>query len=359
MLTVRRIDSLADLTALGPAWSDLFRRCPGRNLFLTHDWARTWWEFFGKGSELWILVVCDGSEPVGIAPMMLRRESHLAVPVRVLGLITNRHVSRTDFIIPERREEVFRALVEFWQEMSSSWDMLRFPGVPGESGTTRLLVESIAGSRLRACPVEAHKELCFLPVSGTWEEYLAGRSRNFRRNHVRLGNRLNELPRVAFELDETPASVDESMTRLFSLQGAGADGESRRTGLDENERQFHRTLAARFAAHGGFQNRFIVADGTTIAGLHSLVCDGVLYALLTSYSARHAKASPGRNILGHTLAESWRDPRIRRIDLNGSSAFLRTWTDQSVKLENLTVGNDRPYSKLVERLRRTKKAMGR
>jgi CelD/BcsL family acetyltransferase involved in cellulose biosynthesis len=359
MLSVRRIDDLAGLTALGPTWLDLLGRCSNRNLFLTYDWTRTWWEFFGEDSDLWMLVVSDGNEIVGIAPMMLHRETHGGVPVRVLGSITNRHVSRSDFVVPARREEVFRALVEYWQDVSSQWDLLRLTGVPEESGTTRLLIESISGGGLRVFPIEAHKELCYLPVSGSWEEYVARRSHNFQRNYVRLGNRLDELHAVSFDFDDSPASVDESMSRLFALESTGAKSVPQRTELDDNEKRFHRALAARFAAHGGFQNRFIVADGVTIAGLHSIAYDGVLYALLTFYDVQYSKVSPGRAVLRHALAASWQDTGIRRIDLNGSSPFLRTWTNHSVKLERLAIGNQRGYSRLMAWFRHVRKTLAR
>ncbi len=359
MLIVRRIDDLAGLDALGSTWPVLLGRCPNRNLFLTYDWTRTWWEFFGEGNDLWMLVVSDGNEIVGIAPMMRHRETHRGVPARVLGSITNRHVSRTDFVVPARREDVFRALAKYWRDTSSQWDLLRLVGIPEASGTTRMLIESVSGSGLRAFPTEAHKELCYLPVSGTWEEYLASRSHNFRRNDVRLGNRLDELRAVSVDVDDSPAGVDESMSRLFALESTGAKSASGRTQLDDNEKRFHRALAARLAAQGGFQNRFIVADGVTIAGLHSLAYDGVLYALLTYYDVRYAKASPGRAVLRHALATSWSDPGIRRIDLNGSSPFLRTWTDHSVKLERLAIGNQRAYSRLMAWFRQARKTVAR
>jgi len=37
--------------ALEPSWSELLKDCPDRSIFLTPQWYRTWWQYFGEGDR--------------------------------------------------------------------------------------------------------------------------------------------------------------------------------------------------------------------------------------------------------------------------------------------------------------------
>ena len=85
---------------------------------------RTWWECFGAGSALHVLVVRAGDRPIAIAPLILTPIRMWGVKVQRLGFFYNAHVPRADFLIAERREEVYRAI---WSHLSQGkyWDLLQ------------------------------------------------------------------------------------------------------------------------------------------------------------------------------------------------------------------------------------------
>src|SRR5512140_2512724 len=100
-----RVAVIADydsLVSLGTAWNRLVDLADIDHPFLGHDWIVSWWEAFGAGRKLNVLLVKDGDELLGIAPLMISNETMYGVPIRELGFIYNDHTPRFDFIVARK-----------------------------------------------------------------------------------------------------------------------------------------------------------------------------------------------------------------------------------------------------------------
>ena len=56
---------------LEPLWNEVAEAAGLDHPFLEHAWVRTWWECFGAGSSLRILVLKAGGQALAIAPLIL------------------------------------------------------------------------------------------------------------------------------------------------------------------------------------------------------------------------------------------------------------------------------------------------
>ena len=54
------------------------------SFFQSLDWLRVYWRHFGAGQQLRVLVVTSCGEPMGIVPLVVRRETTRVGEVRVL-----------------------------------------------------------------------------------------------------------------------------------------------------------------------------------------------------------------------------------------------------------------------------------
>src|SRR5437867_3863902 len=64
--TSLRVETITDsrtFMELEPAWTALLEEARVSHPFATHAWVRTWWECFGDGKELHVLVVKAGDRP--------------------------------------------------------------------------------------------------------------------------------------------------------------------------------------------------------------------------------------------------------------------------------------------------------
>src|ERR1700755_224172 len=67
------VSDYGEFVALEPVWDRVLKAADHehRHPFLEFCWARTWWDCFGSGSTLQIIVLWHNEDPIAIAPLML------------------------------------------------------------------------------------------------------------------------------------------------------------------------------------------------------------------------------------------------------------------------------------------------
>ena len=88
-----RVQTISDYQALldlEPTWNEVAEAAGLDHPFLEYAWVRTWWECFGAGSALHILVLKDAEQTVAIAPLILTPIRMWGIRVRRLGSSTTR-----------------------------------------------------------------------------------------------------------------------------------------------------------------------------------------------------------------------------------------------------------------------------
>src|ERR1035437_338636 len=111
-----RVETISDYQSfldLEPVWNEVAEAAGLDHPFLEHAWVRTWWECFGAGSTLQVLVLKAGDQTVAIAPLILTPIRMWGIKVRRLGFFYNAHVPRADFLIAERRGGGYRAIWDY------------------------------------------------------------------------------------------------------------------------------------------------------------------------------------------------------------------------------------------------------
>jgi CelD/BcsL family acetyltransferase involved in cellulose biosynthesis len=352
MLTVERVDNLEGLAALNRPWTQLLSRCSYRNLFLTHEWAGTWWAHFGKGKELWLLLVRDGEELLGIAPMMLGWEWYGGLPVRMLGFLVNRHTSRADFIIADgRKEEAIGALVRYWQDHNRRWDVLRLVHVPKESGNVRVLEEAIGNSKLAGFPARVSRRILTLPIEGTWEKYLGQQTHAFRKNLRQSAKRIRES-QMTLVSENDPSRVEQGLRSIFGIEARSRKADFREKRMLVNDKEFYLSLGTMVRLFEWRSDLLVDSEGKTIAGCHAAFHERRCYGFLLYHDYSHSAISPGRRLVADLLAECFRRGDVEEMDFNGNSAFIRSWTNHERVCEVLSACNRGLYSLLIAGLRR-------
>src|SRR5262245_56250139 len=130
MLKVEKVTTIEGFRELEAVWDRLLQQSASNSITLTFDWLSTWWEIFGEGRELYILVVRDGEMVIGIAPMGKRLVQHYGLlPFRRLEFLASGEEEADeicsdylDFILQAGREsEALKAILESIYE-AQDWD---------------------------------------------------------------------------------------------------------------------------------------------------------------------------------------------------------------------------------------------
>jgi hypothetical protein len=187
-LSIEKIIKEEEFEALAQEWNELLRRSASNTLTLTHEWLSTWWEVFGEGRELYILLVRDGKQLIGIAPMLKRTVQHYGVlPFRRIEFLASGEDEADeicsdylDFILKKgREEEALKTIFTYIHEEDSDWDEVLLTDMSGESPNQPLLKSFCenSGTRLQTM----RDELCvYLKLPVTWDELLKNLKKPFR-----------------------------------------------------------------------------------------------------------------------------------------------------------------------------------
>src|SRR5579864_3072372 len=128
-LEIEVLRDYASFLDLEPVWNRLADQADLDHPFLEHAWLRTWWDCFGCGSRLHILLVNEHRKPIAIAPLIETPIRMFGVRLRRLGFFYNSHVPRSGFIVARRSSDVHAAI---WNHLvrDSSWDLLQLCQLP-------------------------------------------------------------------------------------------------------------------------------------------------------------------------------------------------------------------------------------
>lgn len=193
-LEARVYRSFDELSGLQEQW-DTLAASAGAEVFLTYDWCRIWWKYYGKDRDLRVWAFQKGTDLVGIVPLFLETVWLGPVSVRAARLLVSDH-TLAQFSLPivgDYLEEVAQGLAEFL--LAEKWDILHVGPVAGLYRHRDALMGALQKAFGGACSVSCRQKLVqtYYFVADTWEAQLGSLSKNGRK-HVR--HSLRELDRV-------------------------------------------------------------------------------------------------------------------------------------------------------------------
>lgn len=335
-LRVERVATPEGFGELQSCWAAL---APGlNNIFMTHEWLQTWWEFFREGKELWVLVVKDGDRVVAVMPLM--RERGVAGLRRLAfvgsGEVTPNHL---DVLAPDDAlEGAVSALAGYLVEASGEWDLLELNKLPQNrptAGRFRAAFERL-GLRTKV-EVSAVCKGALFPDS--FQGYLMERT-----SHVRKGLRASakqlaaEHPSVRVQCAQTIEEAHvalEALSRLHQARwtGRGYPG----TFAKGRVMEFHRAFLPRAAAQG-YLRSYVMTDGQQVAGVEYCFRVGdTLQTYSTGFDPSFSRFRPGIQLLCHAIEHAILEGAQRLDMLEGDEPYKQYWAPRTCENTLLSV----------------------
>lgn len=336
------IEPLASLDDARAEWETL--AALDGNIFTTFDWASAWWTDLRAEASL-LLAGCrrlDGST-AGILPLIVRREGRLRV-VRLLGHGPADQLA--PLCAPADRQDVADALRRFLMT-GGAGDLFLGDWMPADAGWASMLG---ATTLLReANPV--------LSIGGVeWEQFLAGRSSNFRQQVRRRERHLAERGDLRFRLATDSATLGSDLETLFRLHDARwkASGSSVFAG---RQREFHRAFATAAFERGWLRLWLLELDGQPLAAWYGFRCGGAEWYYQSGRDPAAGADAVGFVLLCHTIREAMNDGMSEYRMLRGHEGYKARFADRDPGLESVGLGiTPRGRAALLER--RTRPVIG-
>jgi CelD/BcsL family acetyltransferase involved in cellulose biosynthesis len=324
-LRVEAVTGYEAFLELEPAWNRLVEAAGIDHPFLEHVWVRTWWECFGSGGTLHILVVKAGDEPIAIAPLILTRVRMWGIPVRRLGFFYNAHVPRAGLIVARRNAEAYRAI---WSHLASqqSWDLLQLCQLPEGSDTLAGISEMATRDGFpvgvwRSC------ESPHLPIRTRWTEYFGSLTAKHRANLRNRFKRLRALGPVELEAITSQHFLADALSDGLGLEAAAWKRDAGTAiSCDPNVARFYTSLAQRAEQRGWLRLQFLEAGAKRIAFDYSLCYKNRLYLLKLGYDPDYAQYSPSNLLTQLALEASFERGEVEYDFLGDNLDWKKCWS---------------------------------
>ena len=312
MTSVQEIRRIDDLARWRSDWRALLARTPGASFFQSLEWLETYWRYHGPGQELRTLVVSDDEGPVGILPLVVRREKFRVGSVRVLTYPLNDWGSFYGPIGPNA-QETLKAGLDYVRRSRRDWDIvdLRWVGAPDTNPRH-------TAKAMHAAGWQAYRTVwdrtAVVDLEGTWDNYLASKTSKWRSGFHRNERKLDEQGRIGFvrhcTAGCTPGQGDprwdlydacEKIAQA-SWQGTSTTGT---TLSHASVRPFLRAMHETAARHGSVDLALLTLDEQPVAFAYNHCFAGYVFGLRAGYDRELAPRGAGSLLMTYVLRDSF------------------------------------------------------
>jgi CelD/BcsL family acetyltransferase involved in cellulose biosynthesis len=302
---VRVVRDEAGLDALQDGWGELLGGSPAATIFASHGWNTAWWQSFGKGKRLYVVVAQDGEGHVrGIAPLMMR-----AGPVRRLEFIGTGLSDTGDFVLEEESaEEVTRAIFAFLRRHRREWDLLDLDEVPPYSHLAEWLGKGKpSGLHMIILP---RTDCPYIVVPVSWEAYVKGLQRKARQHLEGFARRIIEETGATFRLvteDTTEDNLQDAVARFYLLHRMRwADKEDE---LNPEHRAtgflpFLEEVCRQSAANGYLRLAEVHVGDRVIGSCIGFQVNGRWNGYMTGFDPQWGTRRPGKLLHGYVMRQA-------------------------------------------------------
>ena len=346
-IAVDIINDYQTFVGLEGQWNDTVDRAGHTHPFLRHEWLRAWWDSFGPGRSLNVMVVRAGNRILGLAPLMLETTKMYGVPVKRIQFLHNDHTPKADVIVAEQADDVYDAIWKTLLDSRAQWDVLQLSQLPADSPThdqvgRRAAIEKYP-TTLWNSDVSPYLEL-----TNNWDGYLSSRNAKLKQN---LRNRLNRLTQIGepkLEVLSDPDAIREARDEALALEASGWKKEAG-TAIhsDPQVLQFYTLLADRAAAGGWLRLLFLTVNDKRIATSYSSRYQDRLSFFKTGYDPEFAKYAPFKLLTYFLIKDGYADG-LREVDFLGDAEpWKLEWTSTTRPHDWLFVFGNTLRAKLV------------
>ena len=274
-------------------WHELVEADPSGTFFHTPAFLKLYWEEFGETPEHLLLAFAEEDDGSQVGAVAFER---IGRTLRFLG-----GTEITDYMgpvgVPGRQDAMAKELLTALLTRDD-WADADLRGLPEDQPWFGLLRDAASAQGLDVTEDEDGVSP-FLPLPGSWEDYLAGLSSKYRHEIKRKARKLVEEAgefRIVTADDETMIPMLDRFVELHRMS-EGPKGVFMVPGMEI----FFRRLGEAFCADGVFRLSFIEVGGQLAAGTIGFVWGGTSYLYNSAFDRSWGNLAPGMVLVGEDI----------------------------------------------------------
>lgn len=337
MTRVIEINCGEELDSLRGVWKSLLAETPRATFFQSLDWFELYWRHFSAGQHLRLLVVESAGHPIGILPLVVRKEQTRVGQVRVLTYPLDEWGT---FYGPigSRPAETLAAGLAHIRSTPRDWDVVDLRTVDDVRATDAPMGEAFDAAGLPALRAQWN-QASVVDLAGSFDEYWAARDSHFRGN-VRRGERklrasgevtyIRYRPRGEAHGDGDPRWDLFDMCVQIAERSWQAGSTSGTTLCHPAIRAFLRDVHAAAARAGALDLNLLLVDGQPVAFMYNYHYRGQVYGLRTGFDRQRSRDGAG-SVLVYEMLRDYFERGDRHFDFGpGQESYKRHWRTEIV-----------------------------
>jgi CelD/BcsL family acetyltransferase involved in cellulose biosynthesis len=345
MLFIEEITETENLKSLANQWNNILSQSESDNIFLTWEWVFNWWQVYGKGKELRVLVVRDQHEDIAaIAPLYSHAQTFLGSlsvnEIRFLGTGEDVSPDYLDFIIRKGFENEAIDTLMRYLAAENGWDILHLTDMLSTSVTTGVIRKVAVDNGLKV--EKSERAVCpFIRLLPDWDEYIGSLSKNMRFNIKRRMRNLEKDFRTRYFVWQDMEGLEYVMGKLASLHHRRWEEKGAQHGFSSKQyNMFHQAVAREFALKGWLQLSCLELNDEIVAILYDYRYGDKIYYYQGGFDPSLYKYSLGLVLRAYVIEKAIKDG-IKEIDLlKGAYEHKYKWTEYDRQTINLTIGKN-------------------
>ena len=290
-----------DFSEINPnTWNSLVEQSIADTPFSRYEYLSEWWKTLGGGewkqARLVLVSATENDQLVGIAPLFVTEYDGQ----QALMLVGSIEISDyLDLIV--RADDLPRfisGLLDFLtSSLTDNWSAIDWYNIP-DASPTRAALKAEFEKRGWAYQAEIYRPTPYIPLNGSFDEYLSRLDKKQRHEIRRKMRRAAESGRVRFYVVDKNADIETELEGFFHLMIQ--DPNKAMFLRDAMRDQMSTTIRA---AHeqGYLWLGFLEVDGVKVAASLNFDYKNKLWGYNSGVSRTHMELSPGWVLLAHTI----------------------------------------------------------
>lgn len=326
-IEVEVVNTLDDLVVWELEWDRLLLRQTRPVPMSSYAWLSAFFEYRVPPDQSWLCLIAkkDG-RLVGVLPLVGRECQQWGRGRSTLQTPYDSHTYSVDMVIdPELAPSVIPALFESLSIAIPGWRDFRLQRLAADSPSLTHTPNGLGS-------VGAIHELCdgesVLSVEGSFDAYLQGLGRNFRRALKKAHRRLDAQSHVSFTR-QSNGQLGEAFEKFVEVEKRSwrtCKGTS--LAAIPDLLKSHQLMAGKMEGKGWLEFYFLEIDRVAVAAQLAFRMGSNLIMKKISYREDYSRISPGNMLFEWVLRRAFADPKIELVNCLTDMPWHRSWNMQ-------------------------------
>ncbi len=337
-MQVSIIHNKSELAPYRSEWDDILLENGNTNPYVTPDWISGWWDFFGEGKEMCILVLSDSGRNVGFCPLM-RMKKRLHQEIRFIG---HPQAGRMNLIVRRGYEQELSSQVIGYLMSQKGPALCTLHGLSKQDECYGFLRQALGSA---PCCVQTQQSSVIDLIPGGEEEFFRVRRQHYRiKKTISREKALSRLCCVTFE-KVSPAELETIFTLHQKRWQKKIDGNGFGKG---RSKEFFSWLASGGRSPFWHAEVYLLKAGSRPIGFaYGIECGGRFTFYRIAHDDDFAFFKPGMIVTKKMLEQCFKAGYVKFDFSTGDEEYKKSWTDGVELIDKITFAAAHPSAQFL------------